>query len=276
MLKSFFNLTKKERKASMFFLVFISILFASKYLIPADKSTSLVVKETSVEQVSDGTVKLETSRIGSGKRVKTTRKIKRKVRRGLVVASFFDPNELTAEQWRGFGMSDKQSTSICKFIKSKGGLASSDELMDIYVLPKEDKELLVKWSEIKKGDINTWSKNDFERIRGVGNVLSTRIIKFRDKLGGFYSLNQLREVYGLDTLVIKEIKKRVVIGGVSTLDINQASYSELLSHPYIGKLEAKHIIRERTITPFYKQSQLFEVFSSEDDVNRLIPYVSYE
>jgi competence protein ComEA len=274
MLKSFFNLTKKERKASMLFLIFISILFASKYFFSTNKSTSVHVQEVSVEKTSASTARIVKSRISSEKSVKSNRR--RNIKKGIVVTSLFDPNDLTAEEWGAFGMSAKQSNSICKFIRSKGGLVNSEELMDVYVLSKEDKETLVKWSNIKKGDLNTWTKTDFERIRGIGEVLSIRVIKFRDKLGGFYSSNQLNEIYGLDSTVIEEINKRVVLGRVATLAINKLSYSELLSHPYIGKVEAKHIIRERTITPFYKESQLFEVFSSEDDVNRLIPYVSYE
>ncbi|MFT6716620.1 MAG: competence protein ComEA [Saprospiraceae bacterium] len=279
MLKSFFNLTKKERDASIYFLMFMVVLLGIKYWVSSDENTSvstIVVKQVSSERG----LKEEKSQVHDN--TKSNKSFKEKVEkeygRGseVSITSFFDPNNASHLDWISFGLSEKQSETVMKFISSKGGITDPEELLNLYVLSKENKEILVKWSKISVGKINKWNQNDFKKIKGIGEVLSLRIVKFRDKLGGFYSLDQLNEVYGLDSLVVSKIKKRTKVTTVNQIEINNLSFAELVSHPYIGKKEAKLIIKQRTILPFREESQLFEVFSEQDKIKRIRPYVKYE
>jgi competence protein ComEA len=261
----------------MYFIVLMLVLLGVKFFVNGDKNSS--VRSFSDEKK---VVELISKKAEIGNVVKNLSQdvfeIKEAdyVKSKLVVSSFFNPNDLVLSEWMLFGMSEKQATSLMKYISSKGGLVHPKELLDIYVLSKRDKETLVKWCRIEKGKINDWSQADFQKISGIGKVLSKRIVKYRDLLGGFYSLDQLREVYGLDSLIVDNIKRRAAVTRVDPLEINKLSYRVLLSHPYIGKAEAKLIVRERTIRLFSEESHLFEVFSEEYKIKRLKPYVSYE
>lgn len=99
-----------------------------------------------------------------------------------------------------------------------------------------------------KLDINLADSIQFEKIYGIGSKLASRIIKYRNKLGGFVSTNQLEEVYGLDSAVIQEITKKMEIKSDNKpikISINQADYNLLKSHPYIGYKFAKVILSYR-------------------------------
>jgi competence protein ComEA len=277
MLNSFFNLTKKERKASMYFALFLMLLIGIKYFATVDKGTSVITVSKDakiIDLISEKSVLEKSVNHKSQKVFKKKPSIKAKSR--VVVSSVFDPNHLSLSEWMTFGLSEKQATSVLKYISSKGGLVNAKELLDIYVLTKEDKEVLASWCKIEKGKINEWNQADFKNIKGIGDVLSERIIKYRNKLGGFYALNQLDEVYGLDSVVVDKIKERTKTTDVRLILINTLSYKDLINHPYIGKKDAKEIIKQRSITPFSENSQLFEVFSEESKAKRLEPYISYE
>ncbi len=89
-------------------------------------------------------------------------------------------------------------------------------------------------------NINTASKEAWEALYGIGDVLSTRILKFRDRLGGFYSINQLQDVYGLAPETYDGIKDQLYCSGaVTKLDPAQATFKELLRHPYLNYEEVK-------------------------------------
>ena len=80
------------------------------------------------------------------------------------------------------------------------------------------------------------------------NKLSKRIVKYRDLLGGFYSLEQLKEVYGLSEKTILQIEGMVEVDAskIHKVDLNFDNWKELAQHPYIQKNLAVQIIKFRT------------------------------
>jgi DNA uptake protein ComE-like DNA-binding protein len=52
-----------------------------------------------------------------------------------------------------------------------------------------------------QSNLNTASASDLLPIHGIGPVLSKRIIKYRDAIGGYTHKHQLYKVYGLDSVV---------------------------------------------------------------------------
>ena len=99
-----------------------------------------------------------------------------------------------------------------------------------------------------KIDINGSSAESLTNIRGIGPVLSARIIKYRNSLGGFISLNQLDEVYGLEMELLKDLKSKVSITdsvAIRKLNINQLDSDSLKSHPYINWNLANAIVAYR-------------------------------
>ena len=91
-------------------------------------------------------------------------------------------------------------------------------------------------SEITTVDINKATLKDFTAIEGVDEYLSERIIKYRSKLQGFSFKEQLFEVWGLDELMANKILSTFSIKNkpiIKKININTASFKEVLSNPYI-------------------------------------------
>jgi DNA uptake protein ComE-like DNA-binding protein len=86
-------------------------------------------------------------------------------------------------------------------------------------------------------------------LPGIGPVLSSRIIKYRNLIGGYVSVNQLREVYGLPEETFSMISSRVFADSLSVrkIRINEADYKELIRHPYFQKSEVTAIMKYREL-----------------------------
>jgi len=97
-------------------------------------------------------------------------------------------------------------------------------------------------------DINTASEAQLSTIEGIGPVLAARIVKFRNKLGGFISQAQYQEVYGLRPEVVERLKQHTYISVISAsakLNINTADVKTLAAHPYITYQQARSIVHYR-------------------------------
>lgn len=100
-------------------------------------------------------------------------------------------------------------------------------------------------------ELNTADTSDLKKLWGIGNVLSQRIIRFRDKLGGFYSIMQLAEVYGLSEETLAKTLPHVTTDTtyLKRIDANSASIRELKAHPYISYYMAVAIDSIRRNSP---------------------------
>lgn len=97
-------------------------------------------------------------------------------------------------------------------------------------------------------DLNKATAEELETVYGIGATLSKRIIKFRDRLGGFLINEQLFDVYGLKPEVAQKVLLRfqvVEIPVVEKININKASVDELARLVYINYDLAKEIIQYR-------------------------------
>lgn len=97
-------------------------------------------------------------------------------------------------------------------------------------------------------NINTADTATLKKIYGIGPVLSVRIVKFRDKLGGFYALHQLYDVYGLDSATTEKLIKYCFIEDsfqVTKIPLNSADFKMINAHPYISYEQTKNIVNYR-------------------------------
>ena len=121
---------------------------------------------------------------------------------------------------------------------------------------------------IKVKDLNTSSARDLTQVRGIGEVLSKRIVKYRTRLQGFDELDQLYEVYGLDSLVVEKVKRQfklITKPERVKIPIAEVTMEALLRIPYLSKSEAKKIIGLRT----RNQNLSFENLRSEPGFDSL-------
>lgn len=98
-----------------------------------------------------------------------------------------------------------------------------------------------------KIELNSADSLLLKSLPGIGNVLSSRIVRYRNLLGGFVTVNQLEEVYGIDSLLVASLGPLLFTDTtlVRAIDVNRAGYGDLLRHPYISEIEASRIINYR-------------------------------
>jgi DNA uptake protein ComE-like DNA-binding protein len=98
-------------------------------------------------------------------------------------------------------------------------------------------------------NLNSCDTSQLISLPGIGPVLSVRIIKYRNLLGGFAKVDQLREVYGLSSETFDLIKGRVYADSteVIRININEAAYRDLSKLPYFEKYEVTAILKYREL-----------------------------
>jgi DNA uptake protein ComE-like DNA-binding protein len=126
-------------------------------------------------------------------------------------------------------------------------------------------------------DINQADTTLFIALPGIGSKLAARIIAFRSKLGGFYSVEQIGEIYGLQDSVFQKIKPLLKCNSndIKKININMITVDELKSHPYIRYYIANNIIAYRDQHgPFQNKEEIKKVVTVTDEVyNKVSPYL---
>jgi len=129
-------------------------------------------------------------------------------------------------------------------------------------------------------ELNTADTTILKKVPGIGTAYANRIVKFRESLGGFYSVSQLREVYGIDEEKYNELR---IWFNVDTLTlrkvkVNKVSFDSLLHHPYINYNQTRIILqlrKQKGRLSDWENLHLLEEFTEEDKI-RLTPYLSFE
>ena len=186
----------------------------------------------------------------------------------------FDPNTLDEGGWQRLGIRDKTIATIQKFVAKGGKFYKPEDLGKIWGLHEDEVKRLLpfvqiantraaNYSENKPSETKTYDKPKYTpsiidintadttaliALPGIGSKLSQRILVFRDKLGGFYTIDQIGETFGLRDSVFQLIKSRFTISNapVHQININTATLDELKAHPYLRYAVANAIIQYRT------------------------------
>lgn len=204
-----------------------------------------------------------------------------------VQLEFFDPDTLSIEGWQKLGLSQKQSEVLLNYKERIGGFVEIENLYEAFVL---DSIKVNKWKpylvfnakpkKVEKIELNSADKDAFTKLKGIGPTYAERIIKFREKLGGFHSSEQLREVFGIPTETLDVIIPLCKVNQNSyvKLKINKLTMEELANHPYLNYKSAKIIINYReqhgpfTQTDDLKKIQAFD----QDFIEKIKPYLNFE
>ena len=160
----------------------------------------------------------------------------------IVFDSFSDPN-LTSQDFSQFNseiatfnaVEDSIRKRSCQ--KKKYKKSTPYKYSKTYSNKNLDKGNVVeKTEEIFVVEINSASAKELQKLRGIGEVLSKRIVKFRNSLGGFYSMNQLADVYGVKQEVLDSNKSHLTINlsNLKKASINLSEFKQLLKHPYLN------------------------------------------
>ena len=263
-LKSYFQFTKSQRSGIMF-LVLLCVIFQSGYFFIDFNSPTNHSKEKQ-EWLAFQT------EIDSLKQIK----------RDYIPKIYpFNPNFITDFKGQKLGMSVAEIDRLLAFRKTNKYVNTpedfqkvtkiSDSLLNTmvpyfkfpdWVTNKKEFKSKYKSFENKKEkivilDINQATKEDLIKVYGIGPALSDRILKLKDLLGGFVSMEQMNDVWGLSPEVIENLNKNFkvsVLPKVNKVDINNASIKELMLFPYFKYALAKAIVTYRSMNGDFKNN----------------------
>ena len=132
--------------------------------------------------------------------------------------------------------------------------------------------------EVAKVELNSADTAALRKIRGIGPAFSMRIVKYRNLLGGFVNINQLKEVKGIDSLKYAEISPYMFVNPyiIRKININTVTFEELKKHPYFGYNISLSIINYRKQHGDYTSiTDLKKLALITDEVyNRIAPYLT--
>ena len=129
-------------------------------------------------------------------------------------------------------------------------------------------------------ELNSADTGELQLLRGIGPVYASRIVRYRERLGGYVRKEQLLEVYGMDEERYAGIAEHIEVdtGLVRKLDINTASVAELKSHPYLDYYQARAIVsfRERAGGYNTMADLLFVNLIDEETIKKLRGYIQFK
>lgn len=127
-------------------------------------------------------------------------------------------------------------------------------------------------------EINSADSALFTTLRGIGPVYARRIVNFRNSLGGFHCITQLKEVYNFPEETYQNIEDKLCVDStkVKKININFAEIGDLRSHPYCNYSMARAIVDYRTKNGSYKHLEqlVSDTIINHDDFERLSAYLT--
>ena len=316
--QDYFDFSRKEQIGLLFLvsiilgcLVLINFhdhLFPKEAVDVSEKERDLIAaieKEREVKEQEFAVRYKDDSKSGSKKK--------------LAEPFLFDPNTLDESGYVRLGFSEKQAKSIRSYFSKGGKVRKVEEFKKLYVVNdfmydrlkdhivitpeyQEENSQKEEWrsivSEVTEEpspveslknddikplvDINSADQEELMALRGIGPKYSERIIKYRDLLGGYSSLDQLGEVYGLKDHpeIIEALKTQMVVGKkiIERININTCEWKDLVRNPYIEKEVANSILAMRDTHGEYtdveeiKRSHLID----DDLFEKISPYLTVD
>lgn len=290
---NFFHFNKQERNGVFVLCSLIVILFIIRLFIPfigSDNSLQLLtihadpIVETVISESTEINEPVKDAEIS-------------------VQRFVFDPNTLTEEDAQKLGFSKKISATLINF-RSKGGkFFKPEDLKKLYGLsPKFYEELesyiLIPQKAFKRDSVFTYKPRIYEKkiytkelveinsadslsivfLKGIGPGFTKRIIKYRTMLGGFHSMDQLKEVYGMTDSLFMTLSSQIKLDATSLnkIPINAIDFNSLRKHPYFNFQSAQAIVNYRSKHGRLTETDIKALGIFNDEKLRLIlPYLSY-
>ncbi|MBK7666026.1 MAG: helix-hairpin-helix domain-containing protein [Sphingobacteriaceae bacterium] len=211
----------------------------------------------------------------------------------------FNPNTVSKEQLVKLGFKEKTANTFINY-RNKGAHFNKKEdvkkvygvteelysTIEAYILIEGEKITHKTFSkqepsskkQIKVVELNTVDSIGLLPLPGIGPAYAKRILKYRSLLGGFYSTEQLKEVYGFTDSLFQIVKAYVKVDAslVTKIDLNTEDFKKLNAHPYISYEDTKSIFNYRRKNgPITKLEHLRVCIYDEEQLKKIIPYLSF-
>lgn len=286
-LRDIFIFTRRERLGIISLIVIITGLLSAPAFLPKNNQEEIEKWQLASFVIYDST----SSAASDNSTISTT------ATPSTINYFYFDPNILPDKGFKQLGMPERLIKTIINFREKGGKFRKPEDLKKIFGMPEDLAEKLIPYVQIKSTekssplilknqamspdektgfqpsgknsepikiiDINSADSTELRRLRGIGPTLAARIINYRESLGGFYTADQIKEVYGIKEEVYTEIRPLLSCNNnrVKKINLNVADLKTLGKHPYIKNNFAGLIIKYRN---------QHGSFNSLEDLNNLI------
>ncbi len=298
-----FYFNRQERNGVFVLCSIIIILVITKLSMPLWAGNNNNVKLISFTLSETENIKTENTSFNSQHKIKE---------KNISVERFvFNPNTISAEEAIKLGFPKKTASILINYRTKGGKFFKAEDLKKLYGISAslyENLEPYILIPQINKStnlhfkpdttykkqntfvkyekkivskepiDINTADSLAIVYLKGIGPAFTKRIMKYRTMLGGFHSINQLREVYGMTDSLFTAIVPQITVNKntINKIPINAIDFNSLRKHPYFNYASAQAIINFK-----FKHGKLSEqdvrnlgVFS-EEKLTLILPYLSY-
>jgi competence protein ComEA len=185
----------------------------------------------------------------------------------------FNPHTASDDELKQLGFTDKNISTLRKYVSKGGKFKKPEDLLNMYGLNKKLVEQLIPYvqldvqtnnypadSTVKKKqsrapvELNSADTTQLIALYRIGPSLAKRIVEYRNKLGGFLSLNQLTEIYGFDEDILYDLDGKVYVDASKAKihDVNTVTLEELKTHPYFKYKLSNAIVNYRQQHGNYK------------------------
>ncbi|MBM3440960.1 MAG: hypothetical protein FJX94_08930 [Bacteroidetes bacterium] len=309
-LRSYFYFSKKERRAVLLLLMLIIVFAVSPRIFPfIVKPKQIPVDTAFLQQMKTVKQHFSADKPFSAVAPEASSNDFDDKNNAIIRASVFDPNDVSETALLQMGLRPKLVRTLINY-RSKGGkFRKPSDLARIYGMDEKTFASLAPYIHIKdaysgqsvankngptfnqhetafkgnfsaslKIDINKADTTEWKRLPGIGSRLASRIVNFREKLGGFRSVTQVAETYALPDSTYRLILPMLAHSttDMRTLNINAATLQELQQHPYISYPIAKAIVAYRAQQgAFSRVEDLQRIMLMNDSIyQKISPYLS--
>jgi len=270
-IKSFFNFNKSQERGAFVLIVLIILAFGVNILIPIiskeetyDFSSTLA----EIEAWKVSAVEIAPKKSFNKKFESKKRKKKEAIKLTPIV---FNPNKLARKKWLEMGLPKSIVNIILNYEAKGGSFKKREDLQKIYGLTPEmytqlkdfvlipeieiSKEILPSKSvlvpeeskTIALLDINRADSVELLQVPGIGPFYAGQIVEYRKRLGGYNSVEQLNELYKMDSSRLHAFLLYLVFKDttLNQININTVDFKTILKHPYIDYETAKKLLNHR-------------------------------
>jgi DNA uptake protein ComE-like DNA-binding protein len=312
-IKEYFTFTEKEQRGIAILLGLIFLSAALRYLAPIfsghteydNEAFRMQVKQflsdTLTIDVMDRDPKTGQNMIGEYQSYS--------MNEVMFDPFYFDPNKLDDEGWKKTGLSEKVIRNILRYRKKGGVFRSAEDVRKIYGMedsayykiapylvfantikadrfeqhtipshieshPADSSGTMAK----KAIELNSADSAALVSLPGIGPGFASKILRYRDKLGGYVAREQLLEVKGLDSARFTQIKDLLTLdtAGIRKMDLNTVTFKTMLSHPYFEYYLVKAIFNYKDrVRTFDSVGQLRNIETIYPELyDKIIPYLT--
>lgn len=300
MWEDFFYFTRAQRQGVIVLAILIVAVLTSGWLVPPREETAGNDRER-FQQEYDAYV----ASVSKQERESTANDARRNRNREVILTPF-DPNTADSVVFLDIGLPPWMAKNILRYRAKGGTFRKPEDFRKIHGLTEEQFAVLLPYIHIAESyshadtprlytrqqkrdtaevykypagtvvELNTADTTELKKIPGIGSGIARMIVGYRGQLGGFYAINQLKEIH----LATEELSSWLTVSpaAIRRLNLNKVGIERLKAHPYINFYQAKVIVeyrKKKGSLKSLKQLSLYEEFSPED-MERIGPYVCFE